>query len=270
MTSSSSSSTRIYADNAITGEIIRIIDTAKTKVALISPYVDKVMHVEQAIGRAAKKGVSVTVFTRLDGAKLGGGGKADEAISWFRQNGVEVHGVPNLHAKFYINETEAAVTSMNLLKSSWANSLELGVTVTGEAHEQLATYLNETIFPWAEAAPKTPAKTKQRTRTDKPKVSRPSKSPAASQNKASKGFFGSVMNAVKDALAIDEGFCIRCGEKLSDAEVDDGKTMCRKDYLAWAEYGRPNFKESFCTTCGEKRSTTYARPQCRECFDEGR
>lgn len=270
MTMSSGASTRIYADNAITGEIIRIIDTAKMKVALVSPYIDKVMHVEQAIGRASSRNVSVTVFTRQEGPKLGGGGKADEAIEWFRQNGVEVHGVPNLHAKFYINETEAAVTSMNLLKSSWANSLEVGVTVSGEAHQQLATYLNETIFPWAETATPAPAKAKPMSRAAKPKSVRKSRPPAAPQNKTSKGFFGSVMDAVKDALAIDEGFCIRCGEKLSDSEVESGKTMCRKDYVAWARHKNEEFPEKFCTTCGQQQKTSFAKPQCWACFEESR
>ena len=259
-------STRIYADNAITGEIIRIIDTAATKVALVSPYVDKVMHVEQAIGRAAKRGVSVTVFTRLDGARLGGGGKADDAIAWFKDNGVEVHGVPNLHAKFYINETEAAVTSMNLLKSSWANSLELGVTVSGEAHEQLENYLNETIFPWAEAAPQTKSKPAPQKRASASTSSRASRPSAGTKQKEAKGFFGSVMSGVKNALAVDEGFCIRCGDNLSDAEFEDGKTMCRKDYLAWAKFKKPAFPEKFCTTCGKSRKTSFARPQCSECF----
>ena len=265
MAASTHDSTRIYADNAITGEIIRIIDSAVTKVALVSPYVDKVMHVEQAIGRAAQRGVGVTVFTRLDGAKLGGGGKADEAIDWFRQNGVEVHGVPNLHAKFYINESEAAVTSMNLLKSSWANSLELGVTVTGEAHQQLATYLNETIFPWSQAVPQASTKAKPPNRAKKKQTARTTKSSPPPQ-KESKGFFGSVLSVVKDVLELEEGFCIRCGEKLSDAEFDAGKTMCRKDYVAWAKFKNPAFTEKYCTTCGKSKKTSFARPQCSGCF----
>ena len=78
------------------------------------------------------------------------------------------------------------------------------------------------------------------------------------------------MSAVKDALLPDEGYCIRCGEQLSDSEVEAGKTMCRKDYRAWAKFKNPDVKEPFCTTCGEKRGTTFAKPQCRYCYAESR
>ena len=73
------------------------------------------------------------------------------------------------------------------------------------------------------------------------------------------------MSVVKDALAIDDGFCIRCGDRLSDAEFEDSKTMCRKDYSVWAKFKNPAFTEKFCTTCGKSRKTLFARPQCSEC-----
>lgn len=261
--------TSVYVDNAITGEIIRIIDQAQTKVALISPYVDKVMHVEQAIGRAMSRNVKVSVFIRQDGTKLGGGGKADQAVEWFRRNNVEVVGVPNLHAKFYINETEAVVSSMNLLTSSWANSLELGVTVSGAAHQQLTDYLNKTIFPWAKSEPI--ASVNARPNAHKPKSSSPRPPRTVTvPPKQNKGFFGSVFEAVKGAIAFDEGFCIRCGESLSDAEVASGKTMCRKDYVAWAKFKNPNFVEKYCAVCGKKSKTSFAKPECKTCFAESR
>ena len=53
------------------------------------------------------------------------------------------------------------------------------------------------------------------------------------------------MSVVKDALAVDEGFCIRCGDRLSDAEFEDSKTMCRKDYSVWVKFKNPVFTEKF-------------------------
>jgi hypothetical protein len=44
-----------------------------------------------------------------------------------------------------MNEREAVVISMNLIKSSWPGSLELGFVVEGDAHQQLVIYLRETL-----------------------------------------------------------------------------------------------------------------------------
>lgn len=246
MTNQPDTSVRVYSDNAITGEIIRVIDTAEARVALVSPFIDKVLHIEQAVDRAIKNEVVVTVFTRKEGTKLGGGNKAKSAIAWYRKKGIEVVGVPNLHAKFYINENEAVLTSMNLIKSSWANSLEVGITVDGRDHQKLSDYLLETIRPWSGTESSSPVKTKTKSRaSDKGK----SKSRMAVSQKQA-----------------DEGFCIRCGDPLTKAQVKSGKTMCRKDYVAWAKAGDEDFSEKFCTTCGEPHQTTFSKPQCWDCW----
>lgn len=259
---------RIYVDNEITQQVIGIIDRAQSKVAIISPYIDRVMHVEQAITRAMGRGVKATVFVRKDGTRLGGN-KSQDALDWFKKSKVDVIGVPNLHAKFYINETEAVLTSMNLLNTSWTGSLELGFAVEGDAHAQLTDYLNDRVLPQSQSvtteakstrSPRQSARTK---RTSSPRSASPKK-------KETTGFFGSVFNAVKDALDMSEGYCIRCGERLSESDYQAGKTLCRKDYRAWAEFKRPNYPEKYCVVCGNQRKTTYASPKCNECVEDGR
>ena len=264
MTTPNVVSGRMYKDNEITQQILEIINKAESNLAIVSPYIDRVLHVEQAITRAITNGVEVTIFARKDGARIGGN-RATDALAWFKANKVKVVGVPNLHAKFYINETEAVVTSMNLYTSSWTGSLELGFAVEGEAHAQLAAYLRDIVMPQSKSVvTKTTA-----TRTSRP-PKRATKSstrrPSVPAKKEPSGFFGSVMNVVKDALESNEGFCIRCGERLTEAEYESGKALCRKDYRAWAEFKRPAFTEKFCTTCGKSKKTSFARPQCRECF----
>lgn len=253
---------RIFTDNAITGEIIRIIDSARTKVALVSPYIDRVAHVEQAIAKAIARDVRVTVFTRMDGTALGGS-NSREAIDWYRQNQVEVVGVRDLHAKFYINETTAVVTSMNLLRSSWSGSLELGLVVSGEHHSQLVTYLNETIWPWADSSNATSTEVRETSARETPPGRRPS--PKAQSNK-SEGFFETIFREVKEVLVSGGGFCLRCRAPLTAADLDSGKVLCPRDYREWAKYKNAEFVEKYCTTCGREAKTSYARPQCRTCY----
>ena len=247
-----------------------MINDAREQLAIVSPYVDRVTHVEQAILRAKNNGAQVVVFVRRDGKTLGGRNSKD-ALEWFRSTDIEVVGVPNLHAKFYMNEREAVVTSMNLLKSSWTSSLELGIVVGGDAHRQLVDYLKGTVRVISRAAPaQTASKTGASTRAPRSRASRPStvkrSKPNAKPSESSKGFLGTVFGAVRDILALDEGYCIRCGEPLTESEVDAGKTMCRKDYLSWARHKRPSFPEKFCTTCGAPHTTSFAKPQCDDCF----
>jgi phosphatidylserine/phosphatidylglycerophosphate/cardiolipin synthase-like enzyme len=45
--------------------------------------------------------------------------------------------VTNLHAKCYLNETTAIVTSMNLYEFSQQNNDEMGILVTWDADRQL-------------------------------------------------------------------------------------------------------------------------------------
>lgn len=268
MTTPSEITGRIYSDNEITSQVVRVINEATEQLAIVSPYIDRVPHVEQAITRAKQNGARVIVFARKDGDQIGGR-KDNAAVAWFKANDIEVEGVPHLHAKFYMNEREAVVTSMNLLKSSWSGSLELGFVVEGDAHQQLISYLRETLRV-VTAAKETETKKKPKAKsTRKRPTTKPAKRPRAPKPKEpepKKGFFGTVFDVVRDILVEDEGYCIRCGELLSDAEFNDGKTMCRKDYLSWAKFRRPNFPEKFCTTCGNPRETTFAKPQCRYCY----
>lgn len=260
---------RIYSDNEITGQVLRIMDDAKIQVAIVSPYVDRVPHVEQALLRAKNNGVTISAYVRSDGDELGGRNGKD-ALAWFKANDIEVFGIPNLHAKFYMNEQEAVVTSMNLLKSSWSGSLELGFVVEGDAHDQLVKYLTNTLRVLANAVPvrssseRSPARSTSTSRSkSKIKTSTSTKEPEAGP----KGLLGSFIGAVKNAFDLHPGYCIRCGEPLSEKDVEAGKTLCAKDYRAWARYKDPNFREKYCANCGSKRKTSYAQPYCQECQD---
>jgi hypothetical protein len=71
---------------------------------------------------------------------------------------------------------------------------------------------------------------------------------------------------IRGLLLGTAGYCIRCGDDLSEADVDAGKTMCGKDYASWARFKKPEFKEKYCTNCGEEKPTTFAKPECQDCY----
>jgi len=63
------------------------------------------------------------------------------------------------------------------------------------------------------------------------------------------GGFGSL---IRGLILGPAGYCIRCGNDLSEAEVDAGKTMCAKDYASWARFKKPDFKENTAPTAVRK------------------
>ena len=145
----------IFADNAVTARILNIVSGAKETVVLVSPYIDQVGHVEQELLKAKNRHVELSVIVRRDGDTVGGRNSAT-ALAWLKEHDIQVLAVPNLHAKFYLNEKEGVISSMNLLRSSWSGSLELGISVTGEAHRRLLAYLRDTVGEFSEGIAETP------------------------------------------------------------------------------------------------------------------
>lgn len=273
-TDSASQSGRIFSDNEVTARVLDVIRNAESWVALVSPYVDRVGHVEQALLQAKRRGVRILIVVRRDEDAFGGN-NGKEALAWFDQEGLEVKAVPNLHAKFYANEREGVITSMNLLRSSWSGSLELGMSVTADDHRQLVSYLrdhltsfftvtaggnSETVSEGNAAANKTKAKT---TKTPKRYASAGRKPQAQVVRERRSGSFTDML---KNLILGAPGYCIRCGKPLAEGEADSGKVLCQDDYTAWAVYRNPEFPEKYCTTCGKRRRTTYSRPECSACY----
>jgi phosphatidylserine/phosphatidylglycerophosphate/cardiolipin synthase-like enzyme len=150
---------QIIIDRDIPGCILDVIEGADKYLVLVSPYVNRIDRLEQALLRVRDRHVSITIVVRQDDDTLGGD-SAGEAIGWFEQNSIKVKGVPNLHAKFYLNETEGVLTSMNLLRYSWTRSRECGVLVTGAERNALARYYSELNRMAGTAQPKAPFRPK--------------------------------------------------------------------------------------------------------------
>ena len=171
---------------------------------------------------------------------------------------------------------------MNLLRSSWSGSLELGIPVTGEAHKRLAGYLRDHLRGLAEDTPKPrpsladDAKGKAKPRatggqTAKARSRRKARSAtgrtAGSNKPKPEGMFGALDGLLKAVLGAD-GYCIRCRAELEAERVDAGNVLCGKCYRQWARYKNPDYVEKYCTTCGREWETSYSRPQCDDCYDE--
>lgn len=122
----------------ITSSIGRILKNAKDKVILVSPYIDICSRYKSLIEEKNEDHVQVILVWGKKKKQL----KFDnEAKKWIKSmDFVDEIYYKDLHAKCYLNEEEAIITSMNLYEASQKN-VEMGVLLTknddAEAYDAL-------------------------------------------------------------------------------------------------------------------------------------
>lgn len=109
----------------ISGKIMTIIDSAKEKIIIISPYVKMVNwpKLTSRIIRAKENGVKIDWYIRKN---------ESASFQEVSRLGIRPNEIENLHCKLYMNEKSAVVTSMNLYEYSDSNSLDIGYFTNNE------------------------------------------------------------------------------------------------------------------------------------------
>ena len=163
-------------------------------------------------------------------------GLATPVKTWF---------VSNLHAKCYLSEDAAIITSMNLYEFSQQNNDEMGIYVSrsqdpvvyGKITEE-AQRLQRMATPGQGA----PTETRPSTAPDQPSA------------------------AIPDKQDSPLGYCIRCQAPVT---LDPEKPYCYQHFRIWARYGDEAYEEKFCHRCGKEHTTSMAKPLCLPCFRRG-
>ena len=225
---------------SISAELEKLIKSAREEIILISPYLKVNQRLQGFIRDADLRRVRLTVIygkrDMQDAEREWISGLATPAETWF---------VPNLHAKCYLSEDAAIITSMNLYEFSQQNNDEMGIYVSRSQDPALyqeikeeALRLRRTAAPGQGA----PAETSPPTAPDQP--------PAA----------------IPDQQASSLGYCIRCQAPVT---LDPGKPYCGQHFRIWARYGDNTYEEKFCHRCGKEHTTSMAKPLCLPCFRRG-
>ena len=119
----------ILNDKYLNEAVYNMVDDCKTYLILITPYFDPPESLKKRIVNAAKRGVLITLIVRdirkEEHASLTSSTK--NALNLMLENGVSVKWATWLHAKIYISEKNAIISSLNLLETSFGLSKEAGV-----------------------------------------------------------------------------------------------------------------------------------------------
>ena len=151
----------------------------------------------------------------------------------------------NLHAKCYLNEREALLTSMNLYEFSQVNNDEMGIVVSKDEDPALFDKIiqeSRRIMRVSEEIRETVATVNA---SDDP--------PEIPRQRTQTATVGRPQN----------GFCIRCKTTIPPNPVEP---YCSSCFRTWNRYKNPDYEEKFCHTCGVDMETTKAKPVCLSCY----
>ncbi len=241
---------RFLTTTKISSELEDLIKNAHDDLTFISPYL-KVNQRLQDLIRDANLQRRVR-FTLIYGKQT----LKPEERSWIDAlTTKDVSFLQNLHAKCYLNEDTAIITSMNLYEFSQQNNDEMGILVNREEDPDLYRDIAREAQRLRRAA--TP---------DNGEQAQQSRPQPKEQTVRSIGEPKRPPPTVELSYGA-KGHCIRC-EKVVDFDPD--KPLCRECYKIWARYGDETFGEKFCHNCRKQAKTSVARPLCGPCYQKAR
>lgn len=211
-------------------EIENIIDNARNRLVVISPYIRIQETLLQSLKAADRRSVKIVLVYGKDELK-------PETKSQLEQlSNLSLYFLENLHAKCFFNEESMVITSLNLYESAEGNNREMGVLISRKEDEDcFKDAVKEASVIVSSAA---------KVELGKPKVRTQSKT-----KRSTSGGTG--------------GYCIRCKTLIP---LNPDQPLCRDCYDEWAEWENPDYEEKFCHTCGKPTPTTIEKPLCHHCY----
>ncbi len=215
------------------------ITQAQDTLILISPYLKINERLRQALDDKDRMKLDIRVI-------YGKNELQPDQINWLQSlRFVRTSFCENLHAKCYLNEREAIVTSMNLYEFSQVNNHEMGIYVTKADDPQLY----EEIYTEARRL----IRISEEIRVSVKKVA-PEPDLAAEKQPAEK----------KPANpSAEEGFCIRCKKNIA---LNPQAPYCAECYKSWKRYENPAYQEKHCHICGKENASSLNKPVCYDCY----
>lgn len=195
-----------------------LIKRTKDKLILVSPYLQFNDRIKEHIQNLNIQKKDIRIVYREN--KL----HPDENNWLANQIGVRTSICKNLHAKCYINDNEAIITSMNLYEFSQLNNNEMGIHITKEADPELYQDAYDEV---------------QRLLTISEELRVTVQKIDAKTVPSKNG---------KEKSTDVTGFCIRSGVPIP---FNIEKPLSKEAYKKWNEYGDADYPEKFCHFSGE-------------------
>ena len=212
----------------------QLINNANEKLILISPYLKLNERLKQSLEDKDRMKIDVRIIY----------GKSElqpAENNWLKSlRSIRTSFCQNLHAKCYLSENGAIITSMNLYDFSQINNNEMGVYIDKTEDEPLYADVYTEAMRLVRIS-------------DEIKVS-VAKIPK-SDDKATKNAAKSVSNV--------SGVCIRCRKEI---KLNPMAPYCLNCFNSWRKYENEELEEKYCHICGKPNKSSLIKPSCYECY----
>ncbi len=206
-----------------------LVEDARDRLILISPYLKINDRIKEQLEEKNRMKIDVRIV-------YGKNELQPEENNWLKDlEYITSSYCENLHAKCYLNNEEAIITSMNLYEFSQVNNNEMGIHVKREEDPEVYKDIKKEAKRLIRAS-------------DEIEIS--------VEKKPTKDI---------DDESSDKGFCIRCKKEIP---LDPKKPYCSDCYETWNEYKNNDYKEKHCHICGKEMESTRNKPVCYDCYKE--
>lgn len=227
---------KFLATEGVSHALSEIVKRAQERLVLISPYLKVNPRIKELIEDKNRLKIDVRIIY----------GKEDpppEEIAWLHSmTSVRTSFCKNLHAKCYLNENEALLTSMNLYSHSEVNNYEMGILVSREEDPGLYKEILEESRRIV-------------------RISKDSREPSGEN----------IQPASKMPVKV---YCIRCKEEKKPF-FPKKRRYCSSCYSDWMQFSEKlteeasfSHKEKYCHTCGNEYEASRRYPGCPECYEK--
>lgn len=209
----------------------QLINKANEKLWLISPYLKINERIKQSLEDKNRMKIDIRVV-------YGKNELQPDENNWLKSmTSIRSSFCKDLHAKCYLNENEAILTSMNLYEFSQVNNNEMGIYIDKATDQQLYKDIYE----------------------EAQRLIRISDEIVISVEKAPSKERLSILLETKTNGNKKHGYCIRTGVAIP---FNVEKPMSYDAFKAWNKYGDSEYPEKFCHFTGEPSNgeTSVSRP----------
>ena len=257
----------VLSTSGISFWVEQIIKRADERLLLISPFLKINVRLKELLEEKNRVKIDIRVIY----------GKNDlqpEENKWLESmTSIKTSFCKSLHAKCYLNEYHALLTSMNLYEYSQVNNYEMGILVSREQDAKLYAEVYEEAKRILRASDEVGVKASRVETTKSGQVDPAAKlPPRRSQPTTLSPFPAHPLGAAAKtplrrsqptAAVPNRGFCIRC---QSDLPTNSAKPYCTDCYSIWRLYENEDYEELYCHICGNEHTTTMIKPLCTACY----
>jgi phosphatidylserine/phosphatidylglycerophosphate/cardiolipin synthase-like enzyme len=219
----------------------QIIKTANERLIIISPFLKMNDRIKELLDDRDRFKIDVRVI-------YGKNELSPDEINWLKlRNSIRTSFCKNLHAKCYLNEKAALITSMNLYDFSQVNNNEMGIHIVKSEDSKLYEDLYMEVGRLLRYGEEIKVSVERVSPKDAPEKSNSPKTGNTITKRNHKG----------------EGVCIRCKAPLN---LDPTHPLCKGCYGVWKQFANEDHEEKFCHICGKPNKSTINKPACYECF----